>query len=119
MHTQTNQTIVEIRNLFEALARDYPNLEPKAFIANLGRLLDQLLSDVLGQSNTFESLASFTDVQRLAGALPGVLDAVTNAVPELQSMVVQQLPGAFGGGKGPRNEVLRQIDQVGAQARAY
>ncbi|WIA10944.1 hypothetical protein OEZ85_011107 [Tetradesmus obliquus] len=117
---QTNQTIVEIRNLFEALTRDYPNLEPKAFIANLGRLLDQLLSDVLGQSNTFESLASFTDVQRLAGALPGVLDAVTNAVPELQSMVVQQLPGAFGGGKGPRNEVPRQIDQgIGETLKTY
>jgi hypothetical protein len=110
--SQANQTIVEIKNLFETIGRDYPNLDPKVFVDNLARTLDQLLSDTLGQANTFESLASFTDVQKLSTALPGVLDAVTTAVPELQGMALKQLPGPIVGGK-PGSEVLRQIDQVG------
>jgi hypothetical protein len=102
---------VEIRNLFETIARDFPNLNPKFFIDTLGRLLEQLLEDTIGQAGTFESIASFTDVQNLANALPGVLDQITTAVPELQGLALQQLPAPFVG-KGPGSEALRQIDQV-------
>jgi hypothetical protein len=108
---QTNQTVVEIKNLFETIGRDFPNLNPKFFVDTLGRLLEQLLEDTIGQAGTFESLASFTDVQKLSNALPGVLDAVTTAVPELQGLALQQLPAPFVG-KGPGSEALRQIDQV-------
>jgi hypothetical protein len=107
---------VEIRNLFETIARDFPNLNPKFFIDTLGRLLEQLLEDTIRQAGTFESIASFTDVQNLANAIPGLLDAVTTAVPELQGLVLQQLPAPFVG-KGPGSEALRQIDEVGGTAQ--
>lgn len=104
---------MEIKNLFESIARDFPNLDPKVLINILGRLLEELLDVALGQAGTFESLASFTDVQQLAAALPGVLDAVTTAIPELQGLLLQQLPAALVG-SGSGSELLRQLDQVRA-----
>jgi hypothetical protein len=116
--TQSEASADEIKQVFDNLSKDYPNLDPKTLMNGVEATLEELLSGSEGPLQL--ALLTATDpsaaAKELTGQIPVAFQAVNDALVGSQGVVKAMLPAELGDVNAPVDLLRSSTPQEAAMA---